>query len=247
MRILTLTIAAIVAALLLAHFAPAADPPAKKLNVVIVTGGHGFDTKAFPNLFAGYDDINFEYKDQKDDSELFEDISNWKYDVMVFYNMGQKISEKRQANFIKLMDQGVGVVALHHCIGAYQDWPEWPKIIGGKFFTKEGTIYGKNWPVSLWKDDVEMTVHVEADHPITAGVKDFAVTDESYKNQWHNPDAKLLLSTDEATQDKQLAWAKTYRKSNVCFIQLGHGPGIYSDANYRKLVSQAIRWAAPKQ
>ncbi|MCY2954130.1 MAG: ThuA domain-containing protein [Planctomycetota bacterium] len=250
MNISTISIAAILASLMISRLTLAADTPAKTINIVVVTGGHGFDEKEFPKLFAGLGDIpnikvdKVDFKALKDEAELFDDISNWKYDVIVFYHMTQKITEKRRANFLALLDKGVGVVALHHCIGAFQDWPDYANIIGGKHFTKEGTIDGKKWPVSLWKDDVKMTVHVEADHPITAGIKDFTVIDESYKNQWHDPDATLLLSTVEATQDKQIAWAKTFRKANVCYIQLGHGPAIYTDPTFRQLVSQAIRWAA---
>jgi hypothetical protein len=36
----------------------------------------------------------------------------------------------------------------------------------------------------------------------------------------------------------------TYGKSTVVYLQLGHGPPTYKDANYRRLVAQAIRWSA---
>ena len=45
-----------------------ADPPAKPIRAVVVTGGHGFDEKAFPKLFEGHPDIVCEFKPQKDDS-----------------------------------------------------------------------------------------------------------------------------------------------------------------------------------
>ena len=239
-----LTSAAVLAIFMGVFSTQARAAEAKTINIVVVTGGHGFDEKEFPKLFAGYPDIKVDFKALKNEAEIFDDVSDWKYDVIVFYHMTQQMSEKRAANFLALLDKGVGVVALHHCIGAFQDWPEWRNIIGGKFFTKEGTVDGKKWAVSPWKDDVKMNVHIEAEHPITAGLKDFTVTDEAYKNQWHDPEAKLLLSTVEPLQDQQLAWAKTFHKANVCYIQLGHGPGIFTDPNYRQLVSQAIRWAA---
>jgi len=221
----------------------------KTLNVVVVTGGHDYDTKAFPKLFADMEGVKVTYAPQKDDSELFEDISNWNYDVIVFYNMGKKISAKRQANFKALLEKGVGIVALHHCIAAYPNWADWAKIIGGKYFEKAGEMDGVPFKASTYLHDREMPVKVvAADHPICKGVKDFVLHDETYKGQWIDPSATVLLTTTDETSDKQVGWAKTYAKSRVCYIQLGHGPQAYTDSNYRLLVLNAIRWTgeAPK-
>jgi uncharacterized protein len=217
----------------------------QSLRVVVVTGGHDFDTTAFPKVFAGYPDLQVTFADQKDQSELFEDISHWKYDVIVFYNMGQKITEKRQANLLSLLEKGVGVVALHHCIAAYASWPEWARIIGGKYFEKESQFEGTVRRASTYQHDVPHDVLVvDQKHPVTAGLKDFHIVDETYKYQWADPKVHILLSTHESTSDTTLAWTKMYRNARVCYIQLGHGPSAYDDANFRKLVVQAIRWAA---
>lgn len=29
--------------------------------------------------------------------------------------------------------EGKGLVALHHCLASFQDWDEYPKIIGGRY------------------------------------------------------------------------------------------------------------------
>lgn len=220
------------------------DNASKTINAVVITGGHDFDEKTFPSLFVGYSDIHVERKHQKDDSELFEDVSDWPYDVMVFYNMGQKISQKRQANFLSLLDRGVGVVALHHCIAAYGNWPEWAWTIGGRYFSKDESWNGAMYPGSQYKHDVSVPVHIEdPNHPITRGLKDYTVMDETYKGQWLDPQARILLTTNEATSDTALAWTKTCRRSRIAYIQLGHGPK-FDEPNYRHLVSQAIRWTA---
>lgn len=218
----------------------------KVLNVVVVTGGHEFDTKAFPKVFEGYPDIQVTFAQQKDHSELFEDISDWKYDVIVFYNMTQKISEKRRENFLKLLDRGVGLVPMHHTLGAYQEWPEYSKIIGGRYFLKEEEWEGAKRAGSTYKHDIDMKVHVEADHPVTSGVKDFEIHDEGYKGQWRDPSATLLLSTWHGDSDVALAWCKTYRQSRVCTIQLGHDGQSYANPGFRKVVIQAIRWVGGK-
>ncbi len=61
--------------------------PLDPIKVVVVTGGHDFEHDPFFKLFQGYSDIQYVEAAQKDHSELFEDISNWDYDVIVLYNM----------------------------------------------------------------------------------------------------------------------------------------------------------------
>lgn len=223
----------------------ATTKPARPLNIVVITGGHGFDQKAFPKLFDGYPDINTTFVALKAYTEIFDDVKDWKYDVIVFYNMTQIIPEDRRTNFLSLLDRGIGVVSLHHNIWAYQEWPEFAKIIGGKQFAKPSEFEGKTWPQSTYKHGVDIKVHVEdKDHPVTAGLSDFTIRDETYHGLWLDPDVKLLLTTDEPTSDRPLAWCKTYAKARTCCIQLGHGPDIFTDANYRRFVYQAIRWTA---
>jgi hypothetical protein len=230
------------------YAAPAAEekPAARNISVAVVTGGHGFEEKPFLTLFQGYDDIQFKHLPGNQDGEIFEDTSALPYQVIVLYNMGQKISEKRQKNFIGLLQKGTGLVALHHCIGGWQDWPEYRTIIGGKFFTKPDEINGVKYPVSPWKDDVDYKIHIEdTAHPITQGLADFAIKDETYKGFWVDPQVHVLLTTDEPTCGKTVGWTKTYGKANVCYLMNGHGPSAFANKEFRTLVVRAIRWAAP--
>ncbi len=242
MKLLTISITAVLASLMFSGLAFAAD--AKTIHVVVLTGGHDYDQKMFPKAFSGHDDIQVDYKHQKDDSEIFEDVVDWKYDVIVLYNMSQKISPKRQENFLKIMDKGVGVVALHHNWAAYSDWPEYAKITGVRFMLKDQQWDGKQYKQSTYKHDVDMSVKVAApQHPVTKGLKDFVIRDETYKGQWIDPQATVLLTTNDPDSDAVTAIAKTYRNARVCAIQHGHGPN-FDDENLRLLLANAIRWAA---
>lgn len=218
---------------------------AEKIKVLVLTGGHGLNEKEFPDLFKGYDDIVATQVAQKDGGAAFDNIDNWSYDVIVLYNFGQKINEKQQANFLKLMDRGVGLFVLHHAMGAYPDWPEYKTIAGGKFYTKpvqEGKV---KHGISGFKHDLDIKVHVaDAEHPITKGLTDYTIHDETYKNYWIDPKARVLLTTDDPTSDKVLAWTKTYRKSKVFGLEHGHDEKAWVNPNFRALVSQGIRWTA---
>jgi len=210
-----------------------------------VTGGHCFERKPFFTLFEGYDDIEYVEVQLKDDSEIFEDISGWDYDVIVFFNMTQKISPERQENFKKLVKDGVGVLALHHCMGSYQEWPEYIKIIGGRYILKASEQGGVKYEASTYKHGADFTVHIkDTKHPITRGLSDFQVHDETYKKCRFEKDNHLLLTTNHPDSDRELGWVRSYGKGKVCFIMIGHGPTVYAHPTYRQLVARAIRWSA---
>ena len=218
-----------------------------KIKVAVVTGGHEFSEKPFLAIFEGNEGVECTHVVLKDDSELFEDISAWPYQAIVLYNMTQKISEKRQQNLLKLLDRGVGLVVLHHAIADYSEWPEFRKIIGARYFLSDVTENGKTFPRSTYEHGVDYNIHVaDPSHPITQGVSDFTVNDETYKGYLFEPDNHLLLTTDNPKCQKEVGWTRTYGKARVCFFQMGHGDSIFADANYRRLISQAILWTAHK-
>jgi len=214
------------------------------LNVAVLTGGHGFQREPFFEMFKAFKGIKHTEVQLKDHSEIFEDISDWDYDVVVMYNMTQNISQKRQDNFKKLLDRGIGFVALHHNIGAFQKWGEFKKISGGKYYlkpTKEGEVERRG---STYKHDIDMEIKIaDRSHPITRGLKDFVIHDEGYKYCGFEKDNHVLLTTEHAASDKTLAWARRYGKARVCGIMLGHDGKAYANPNFRKLLSQAIQWS----
>ena len=212
------------------------------IKVAVVTGGHGFEREPFFTLFKGYDDIEYVEVQLKDHSEIFEDISDWDYDVIVLYNMTQEISPKRQKNFVKLLKkQGVGLVALHHMLGAFQTWPEYRKITGGKYFLK-ATEENR---ASTYKHDIDMNVHIaNTSHPITRGMSDFKIHDEGYKYCDFEKNNHVLFTTNHPDCDKTIGWVRRYGKARVCGIMLGHDAAAYANPNFRQLIARSIRWSA---
>jgi uncharacterized protein len=41
-----------------------------------------------------------------------------------------------------------------------------------------------------------------------------------------------------------VGWCKRARKAPLVYLQPGDGPATYADANYRRLIANAIRWVA---
>ena len=220
---------------------------ASAVKVAVITGGHDFDGEEFFGMFDSFEDIEYAHLPQEDDSEVFEDISDWPYDVVVLYNMSQDISPKRQKNFVKLLNKGVGLVALHHSNGAFQEWGEHRKIIGGKFYIEDSVENGVSHKKSDYKHGVDIPVRIaNKRHPITKDLKGFTIHDESYKNCLIEEDNNIILTTDEPSSDKSICWTRKYGNSKVCYIQLGHGLEAYNNENYRTLVAGAIKWSADR-
>lgn len=210
-----------------------------KIRVLVVTGGHAFEREPFFTLFQGYPDIEYREVQHPKAHDLFKPEAARDYDVLVLYDMWQEIGEEAKANFVALLKQGKGVVALHHSLAGYQDWEEYARIIGGRFrLQKRGEK-----PPSTFKHGVKFTVHIaDPEHPVTRGLKDFEIVDETYGDFEVDPQVKPLLTTDEPSSGKVIGWCHTYGKSRIVYIQLGHDHTAYENPNYRRLVVQAIRW-----
>ena len=75
-------------------------------------------------------------------------------------------------------------------------------------------------------------------------MKDFEIEDETYKNMQFLEGTHPLLTTDEPTSDKVVAFTHTYGKSPVVYIQLGHDAKAYANPSFSRLVAQSIRFVA---
>jgi type 1 glutamine amidotransferase len=164
----------------------------------------------------------------------------------VLYDMVQNITDAQKAKFLSLFEKGTGLVVLHHALVSYQSWPEFERIIGGTYPEPQDKK-GKVTAELGYEHDVDVPVQIVAkDHPVLAGLRDFTLHDEIYWGFRVRPDAKPLLTTTHAKSGKLLAWTRTEKKSRVVFIQPGHGPEAFNDANYRRLLAQSIQWVAKK-
>jgi len=84
-------------------------------------------------------------------------------------------------------------------------------------------------------------------HPITKGLKDFVIHDETYGGYWVSPAAKILLTTDNPkNKPGQIAWVTKFGNSRVFYLMLGHDHLAWQNPNYSKILLQGLHWAAGK-
>ncbi len=157
--------------------------------------------------------------------------------------MWKDISEADALNFSETIRNGKPLVVLHHSICAFDDWTEYMEIIGGKYFHKTTVVDGKEYPASTYIHDLRFTIQVtDPGHPVTRGLRDFEVFDETYSGFYVHPASKPLLTTREPTSTPVVGWTKEYGKSQVVTLQSGHDSHTFANPHFRKLLKQSMIW-----
>jgi type 1 glutamine amidotransferase len=239
---------ALAAALLLAAAAGCARVPragmSRAIKVLIVTGGHGFKPEPFFKMFADDPGLVTTAVTQGQAAEAYDRTDLASYDVVVLYDSPSDITPAQQASFLALLERGTGLVVLHHALLSYQRWPEYERVVGGKYLLDPETHGAEVTPESTYKPRVTFPVTVVAPaHAVTAGLAAFTLTDELYIGVRMRPDITPLL----ATGDELLAWACVRGRSRVVATVLGHGPSAYEDPNFRRFLAQSLRWTARRR
>jgi type 1 glutamine amidotransferase len=112
-----------------------------------------------------------------------------------------------------------------------------------------------------WKDYIarfaQGRVHVEdGSHPVTKGIPDsFTVQKEEWYTYDKSPrsNVHVLANVDESSYrpdttvkmgDHPVVWTNEKMKARNLYIFMGHSPVLFDDWVYRKMLSNAIFWAA---
>ena len=212
-------------------------------RIMIITGGHEFEREPFFDMFREMPGIVYQEVIHPGANGLYKSSLMDQFDVLLFYDMYQKIDEVQKDAFIKLLEKGKGMVFLHHSLVNYQEWDEFEKIIGGRYIES-----GTDPEASTYQHKVEFTVRVrDENHPITEGINDFVIHDEVYGNFRVGPEVHPILETSHPESGKIIGWTNYYGKSRIVYIQPGHDHHAYENPDFRRLLKQAIEWAREPQ
>ena len=214
------------------------------VRVLLVTGGHGFDREPFDRFINSLSGISVTEVRHPNALSMFRQENRSSYDVVLLYDMPQKISEQEKQDFIDCLKEGKGIVVWHHAYCSYQDWGEYQNIIGGRYHERPWTDNnGVERSASSYKYNVSISARItDKKHPVTKGIKNFVVVDEAYKDGVVNSGVHVLLATDEPLSTPSIAWTNKYENSKVVTILLGHDNQAWSNKNFAKLMRQAILW-----
>jgi hypothetical protein len=213
------------------------------IKTAVVTGGHSFEVPAFHELFRALEGVGAYIQHMED---FCADGGNCRgdYDAVVFYHMfkdgptdeGPWYAGKQRSALATLGQTPQGIFLLHHAILAYTDWPVWREIAG---------IDGNSFTAFDHRETIGVKV-ADADHPITRGLADWQITDETYTMSDADADgsSRILLTTDHPKSLRTLAWTRQYRSARVFCLQLGHDGVAFANEAFRTVVRRGIEWVA---
>jgi len=219
------------------------DPNAP-VKTAVVTGHHPADMRGFNRLFRALDGVDAYLQHMEDFSADVGGVRDW-YDAVVFYNMhagmpasdGDWFESRTRESLERIGQTDQGIVLLHHGILAFLEWDFWSDLAGvsDRHFTG-------------YAHDQTLRIHVtDVDHPITAGMSDWVMTDETYEMPpADSPDNTLLLTTDHPQCLPTIAWTRTFGEARVFCLQSGHDDQTFVDPNFREVLRRGILWSAGK-
>lgn len=213
---------------------------AANIQAAVLVEQHPYNVVAFQRMLDSFEDCDCFV--QPVDLFVQDEDNRARYDAVLWYNIHwdppEGILQKYLENEIGRTKQGI--VLLHHALLSFQDWEVYTEICGLRRRGSGGLFkYTQNQTVVQRIADPA--------HPVTQGLDDFTIIDETYTiGEPEEPGNHILITTGNETSIKNLAWTRRYRESRVFAYASGHDSRAYSHGSFRKALHQGLRWAAGK-
>lgn len=151
------------------------------------------------------------------------------------------IDDQQKQELLAFVRGGKGLVAAHTALTAFESWPEFGELLGGRYD-------GHPW------HQAGTVINEGADFPATRHFPPtFTISDEFYQaKSFSRGHARVLLRLDVSTmpshaelrnRDFPLAWAKTFGKGRVFYSSFGHDAAIFDNRDIAQMFLEAIKWS----
>ncbi|MBN2165028.1 MAG: ThuA domain-containing protein [Marinilabiliaceae bacterium] len=210
----------------------------KPINILLISSERKIPDSTFFEMFNHFNGIKYQHVIQPKANEWIEQGFTDNFDALVFYDLYDSITEPQKAAYFQLLKKGKPMLFIHHSLVSYQNWDSFKTIIGGKYF-REDSVNG----ASTFEHNVTIPVKItDVNHPVTKGINNFVIVDETYDNCLILDDSQPLLTTDRIGNMPYLAWIRDVENSKVIYIQIGHDKRAFTNCNYQKIIYQAIKY-----
>ena len=141
----------------------------------------------------------------------------------------QWMTMEQQEAVVEFVESGGGFLNLHNSMGLYPEGP-YLELVGGR--------YKGHGPLERFGVEV-----VDAEHPVTRGVRDFFVADEQHTPSYDSKKVGLLLRnrSDQGTAGAA-GWAYQAGKGRLCHLANGHTLESLDHPMFQRLMRNAVRW-----
>lgn len=169
------------------------------------------------------------------------------FDAVAFFTDGDlDMDDSQKADLLSFVrDDGKGFIGIHSAAITFMSWPEYGKMLGGRF---DGHPWGT----------FQAPLIVEA--PDFPGMKRlasrFTLRDEIYQiKDFSRQDVRVLLRLDAAKVDLTakgvnrkdgdfaVAWARSYGKGRVAYNGLGHTEEAWEGPELRAMWRELVLWS----
>lgn len=211
----------------------------KRLQVAVLVENHPYDVVSFQKMLDSLEGCDCFV--QPIDLFVQDEKNRDRYNVVLWYNMNWD-EPARDSVLRRYMEQdigknGQGIVLLHHALLTFQGWPLYTKVCG---------LSDRGGDHFQFHQNETVRQHIlPVRHPITDGVEDFTIVDETYSiGEPDQPGNTVLITTDNPSGVHNIAWVRQYRSSRVFCYASGHDNAAYADPSFRHILLQGLRWAA---
>jgi type 1 glutamine amidotransferase len=169
------------------------------------------------------------------------------FDAVAFFTDGDlDMDDSQKADLLSFVrDDGKGFIGIHSAAITFLSWPEYGKMLGGRF---DGHPWGQ-FEAPLVVEDAEF--------PGMGHLKrSFTLQDEIYQmKDFSRDNVRVLLRLDAGQvdlapkgvhrKDKDFAviWARTYGKGRVLYNGLGHREDVWERPEIQKMWQDMVRWS----
>lgn len=224
-------------------FSNASAQEAEPLRVMMTVGGVDYHTRIVRELRRN-ENIELIVRDFDDDPAIFTQQSLAGVDAVLMYHRDNVADRQERDALLEFLDNGGGVVVLHHSIANYPDWDDWWRGHVGGLYVLSGD---EESPASRYFAGFEGVAVKTRSHPVTRRFNiAWRYMDESYEGLWISKDVTPLLRTTAFGSDELLAWVGPSERGRVVYIQPGHGDRIMREPIYLNLLEDALVWTAGK-
>jgi uncharacterized protein len=214
------------------------------MRAVIISGENSFNghvwketspaVKAILDEGKAFQSVDIQFDPNYIASEAF-----LAYDVAVFdFRNAKPLAQDAaaQANLLKFLEQGKGLVTIHWANNAFPYWNEYANIVGRSQVSR----HDKRGPFTVRITD--------QNHPITRGMTDYQTDDELYwdSKMGYRPTVTLAAARSNIHVNGEFAQALTvqYGNGRVFTTQLGHDVKALMIPGTAELIRRGTAWAA---
>ena len=251
-------------------------------SLLVISGGHPYEETPFDELIHSLGEWDVVHLIHPDAEKAVAAGAADDVDALLFYDMGgyefadgrvtsRLPSEEFRQALKRRFASGRGVVAMHHALAGWADWPEWAEMLGGRFLYQPGEWQGKPVPDSGYRHDVEYEAEVVGDHAVTRDLPtQFSLCDELYLAEIDEGAVNPLIRAqhsftrdgfysaanavagemfsndgwDHAPGSNLVAWWKLVGKAPLVYLQFGDGPQTYTNPHVRRALANALEFSA---